>query len=441
MDAEPRAPSSLEHLRAVTRDVQLRLGETLASAGDHGLRPGFAPFLERVHDGALPIGELAAVLGVSPQAASRTARTLEELGYVSRRASVTDGRSRLVTLTPRGRALLERAHATFAACEQAYARLIGRPVVERILRDLEVLHFGLGLTPEPGPVVQAPDSRSIGTSVLVTLYASRCVRRALAARGHGGLRPSHQELLVVMGPRRRTGDATPPGHMRISRQAVSAMVQDLEHLGYLRRGPDTRDGRAVVLTPTALGEVGPRGHGCGHVGRRRGIPRCPGPARWARLERDLAVLDEGDDGDGGSGPVPGPTPRPGPPATDRPWTCPVWRTGCGQRLGPADAARLGAMLVLSPGRTRVQAQTLSARDDPQEPRRPGHRGLGTTPRTEIARTLHGPHRPSWPGAASIRGLWTVPKITCDDRDERRAGRPIALSYRDPASDQCGSARE
>jgi len=287
----PRRTSTLEHLRAVTRDVQLRLAETLTASGDTGLGPSFAPFLGRVRDGALPIGRIASELGSSPQAASRTARALEELGYVARTTSTTDGRAKLVALTARGHALLERAHGTFTACERSYALLVGRARVERILRDLEVLHFGLGLTPETGPVVHAPAPRSIGTCVLVTLHATRQEQQALSAHGHSALRRSHQELLRTVGSRGgRVSEAART--LRISRQAVSAMVQDLEQLGYLRRRPDAIDRRAVVVSPTGRGMSALRAMDAAARRLEEDARAVLGTARWARLERDLAGLDE-----------------------------------------------------------------------------------------------------------------------------------------------------
>ena len=52
----------------------------------------------------LSIGELAAQERVQPPSMTRTVSTLEEAGYVVRRAHATDGRQVLVTLTDAGRA-------------------------------------------------------------------------------------------------------------------------------------------------------------------------------------------------------------------------------------------------------------------------------------------------------------------------------------------------
>jgi len=368
----PRGTSAVEALRTVTRDVQLRLAEALAASGHHGLRPSYAPLLERVREGALPIGRIAADLGVSPQATSRTARSLEELGYVARTTSATDGRSKLVTLTQRGHALLECAHGTFAACERSYALLVGPAPVERIVRDLEVLHFGLGLTPQPGTVVPTPGPRSIGTSVLVTLHATHQVRRALASRRHGALRPSHLELLLTMGPGgSRVSDAA--RSLRISRQAVSAMVSDLEDLGYLRRHADRTDGRAVIVTPTARGASVLDEMATANRGVEENARAALGAARWTRLQRDLAGLAQAISA---TAPLGEQGRRPGRAvsATASSLDVPRLAAWLRERLGVADATHLGSLLAEPAPRPRRPAPRAAGRATTTaagRPRRPG----------------------------------------------------------------------
>ena len=342
------ACTTLDRLRAVTRDVQLRLAETLVSSGDHGLRPSFGPLLERVRDDALPIGRVAADLGVSPQAASRAALTLEDLGYVTRTASATDGRSRLVTLTDRGRALIDRARDTFVECERAYASLVGRAAVERMLRDVDDLRQGLGLTPESGPMVHARAARSVGSFILVTLHAKQWIVTASVARGHGSLRPSHLELFLAVGSGGgRVSEAARA--LRVSRQAVSAMVQDLERLGYLERRADVMDGRAVRLLPTDLGRA-LLGDVAAETRRLEARYRMVlGEERWARFVRDLVVLD-----DAVAAAALGGEHRQAAPAGTTS-TAELERLAgvLRSRLGSGDAARLGALLCGGPTRGRA----------------------------------------------------------------------------------------
>ena len=127
VDDDPGRLATVECVHTVSRDVQLRLAIALAESGHHHLRPSFGPLLERLRDGALPIGQVAAALDVSPQAASRDALILERFGYVTRAVSAADGRSRVVALTDRGDDLITRAGETFVECEHAYEELVDAP--------------------------------------------------------------------------------------------------------------------------------------------------------------------------------------------------------------------------------------------------------------------------------------------------------------------------
>jgi DNA-binding MarR family transcriptional regulator len=89
------------------------------------------------------VKEIAQHLGLSLPAASRAVDGLIQRGYVSRRESATDRRSRLVALTDEGRAVVDRVlRARLQALEQFAAELTPQerdclysallPIVERI---------------------------------------------------------------------------------------------------------------------------------------------------------------------------------------------------------------------------------------------------------------------------------------------------------------------
>ncbi|MCW2140711.1 MarR family winged helix-turn-helix transcriptional regulator [Actinoplanes cyaneus] len=60
-----------------------------------------------LHQGPLTIAQLAAQRGIKHQSMSRTVGELEALGLVERRASPSDGRAFVITLTEAGAAALE----------------------------------------------------------------------------------------------------------------------------------------------------------------------------------------------------------------------------------------------------------------------------------------------------------------------------------------------
>lgn len=119
----------------------------LADAGHPGVRPvhGFA--LQALGADAISTAELGRRLGVSKQAAAKTAVGLEALGYVAREPDPSDARVRLLRTTPRGRdclatsaEILDRRHARLAtelgpdrltALESDLAHLAGTPTTPR----------------------------------------------------------------------------------------------------------------------------------------------------------------------------------------------------------------------------------------------------------------------------------------------------------------------
>jgi DNA-binding MarR family transcriptional regulator len=94
--------------------------------------------------------------------------------------------------------------------------------------------------------------QSIGVLPLIAVRIQRELMEATLARGHIGLKMSHGQVLPLIGP--EGGRIHEIARIQqVSRQAVSATSQDLEALGYLRREPDPRDRRGVLLRLTRRG--------------------------------------------------------------------------------------------------------------------------------------------------------------------------------------------
>lgn len=87
------------------------VGTALDARTLEALRAAGHPHLRRVHgfvfqhliDKQPTVGQLAAALGVTQQAASKSVAELETLGYVRREPGARDSRVRLIALTGRGR--------------------------------------------------------------------------------------------------------------------------------------------------------------------------------------------------------------------------------------------------------------------------------------------------------------------------------------------------
>jgi DNA-binding MarR family transcriptional regulator len=75
---------------------------------------------------------------------------------------------------------------------------------------------------------------------------------ALAEQGHPQLRPRHGAVVAYLDVEgsRATELAEQSGQHK---QVIGTLVDELVDLGYVRRQPDPRDGRAKLIVPTPLG--------------------------------------------------------------------------------------------------------------------------------------------------------------------------------------------
>jgi DNA-binding MarR family transcriptional regulator len=113
------------------------LHQRLPAAGFHDIRPAHCTGVFRVIDpeGTRPT-ELARRAGVTPQAMAEFVRYLELHGYLTRAPDPTDGRGRIVRLTPSGRAAAAAAGEAFAAIEASWTDKLGEKRMAQLRRML-----------------------------------------------------------------------------------------------------------------------------------------------------------------------------------------------------------------------------------------------------------------------------------------------------------------
>jgi DNA-binding MarR family transcriptional regulator len=121
------------------RQLVDNLHDRLRTAGWHDVRPAFGFVLVAARDRPTSVVELALLMGVTKQAASKLVELMAGCGYVERGISADDRRQRLVSLTSRGRALLESVEQIYAELEAEWATVLGATHVERMRRDLLTL--------------------------------------------------------------------------------------------------------------------------------------------------------------------------------------------------------------------------------------------------------------------------------------------------------------
>ena len=106
---------------AVNQHLLRRLHED----GYAGVRTSHGYVIQNLIDETPTVGELAARLGVTQQAVSKTVVEMESLGLVARVADPADNRVRRVTLAARGEALLAAGRAARAELERTVTSDVG----------------------------------------------------------------------------------------------------------------------------------------------------------------------------------------------------------------------------------------------------------------------------------------------------------------------------
>jgi DNA-binding MarR family transcriptional regulator len=137
--------------------VNQRVAAGLAGAGFDTLRPGHGYVIQRLLTGPQQISAMAADLGVSQQAVSKTVKELVRLGFVTQTIDDGDSRRRPVSLTDRGRAAVDRARLIRADIERRLADAVdpadlaaARSVIEALLDQFELTeHVARRTVPAP----------------------------------------------------------------------------------------------------------------------------------------------------------------------------------------------------------------------------------------------------------------------------------------------------
>jgi DNA-binding MarR family transcriptional regulator len=131
-DRSPRS-SVLFDLFAASQRVRSLLAAAMEGCGMRA--DEYAVYSALVEFEPLPPTEMAHVVGMPPTTMSHYVREMRERGHVEEEPNPRDGRSRMLRLTPAGRAAHSRANVAF---EEAYARFVaGLPDVGTAKRSLE----------------------------------------------------------------------------------------------------------------------------------------------------------------------------------------------------------------------------------------------------------------------------------------------------------------
>lgn len=122
------------------------LHQRLEDRGWSDVRPAYGFVLVAARGGNITVNDVAALMGMTKQAASKLVMAMEESGYVGRQTDPGDTRARIVQLTRRGHELLETVEIIYGELEAEWAAVLGPKRVESMRRDLvtvlETAHGG-----------------------------------------------------------------------------------------------------------------------------------------------------------------------------------------------------------------------------------------------------------------------------------------------------------
>jgi DNA-binding MarR family transcriptional regulator len=145
------APPLARLLAIAYRSLIEELHARLRERGWDDVRPAYGFALLAARDGTTAT-ELAALMGVTKQAASKLVDAMEGAGYVRRGPGAQDARQRTIVLRERGRELLATVESIYAELEDGWSAVIGRDHVERLRSDLvAVLSSADGTLPPVRP--------------------------------------------------------------------------------------------------------------------------------------------------------------------------------------------------------------------------------------------------------------------------------------------------
>ena len=133
-------------LRLLHREYAMGIETALAEAGFGDIRSGDAKVFPFVPPEGIQVRDLAIRAGVQKQTMAQSVDQLERAGYLQRRPNPRDGRSRLIVLTGRGKAVQPLAAGAGDVIEKRWAQLTSPEEFETIRNLLHRLLDRIGQT-------------------------------------------------------------------------------------------------------------------------------------------------------------------------------------------------------------------------------------------------------------------------------------------------------
>jgi DNA-binding MarR family transcriptional regulator len=276
------------HLLKFPGRYQSHMMQRLTARGYSDLRLGFGPLVTVLARGSLRLTDLAAQLAMQKQNCLQLVRRIEQAGYLERLADPSDGRSSLLALNARGRDLVGDGIAVIRELDLELCAAIGErefaefsDAVQAIYTAVVPAAAGAGDEPVPGAL--------INQLIQLANYTGAELNALVRARGYTAIRPVHEQVLLHLGEGRvRIADIAREND--VSRQAISAIVNELRGLGYISLDVDPQDARGRIIRLTDAGNTLVQQSAEAAQGLLRRYVQLLGNARFERLSAALSTL-------------------------------------------------------------------------------------------------------------------------------------------------------
>ncbi len=243
------------HLLGVALHLQSEVMHALTDKHGHSeLRISFQPYITLSSQQGTRLSDIAQVLGISRQAANQTTKQIVAAGYLEQCDDPSDGRAKLLQPTAKARDMLATGSRIAMRLQGEMEQIAGQQQMDTSAHHIAKLLAALQL-----PHLADTNSKGQSTPPMVAAlprladYSNARLMELTMAKGHPKLKLSFGQVLSAIGPQGGRIWQMAKAH-RISKQAIGAIVGELEGLDYIRRTADPRDARQVVLNFTPRGQ-------------------------------------------------------------------------------------------------------------------------------------------------------------------------------------------
>lgn len=240
------------HLLGLSTYLQTRMMHLLQQDYGHtDLRLSFAPYITLAGEKDLRVSQVAELLGISRQACNQAAQLVERAGYLERLDDPDDGRAKILRLTSAGQSLRRDGVTAVRKLDTEFATVAGAAEAAAASRALGQIYSALRLSDLPEQGAQDYDAMG-GLLPRLADYILLRLMELTRAKGHDGLKISFGQVLPFIGANGGSIQQIANLH-QVSKQAISAIANELEELGYLCREPHPTDARQLLLQFTPRG--------------------------------------------------------------------------------------------------------------------------------------------------------------------------------------------